>query len=66
VKPKYSGQGIVSNILLSLENWAAELGYSSTILETMKVKDIMVNMYSKNGNKIIPFNVIFLILCIKN
>lgn len=54
VKSKYRGQGIASNILLSLENWATELGYSSTILETLKVKESVISMYSKNGYEIIP------------
>jgi GNAT superfamily N-acetyltransferase len=54
VKPKYRGQGIASNILLSLENWAMELGYFSTVLETMKVKENVISMYLKNGYKIIP------------
>lgn len=53
-KPNYRGQGIASNILLLLENWAIELGYSSTILETLKAKESVINMYSKNGYKIIP------------
>ena len=54
IKPEYRGQGIASNILLSLENWATELGYSSTILETLKAKESVISMYSKNGYKIIP------------
>ena len=54
VNPKYRGLGIASNILLSLEDWAIELGYSTTILETMKVKESVINMYSKNGYEIIP------------
>jgi GNAT superfamily N-acetyltransferase len=54
VNPEYRGLGIASKILLSLENWAIELGYSSTILETMKVKESVINMYSKNGYEIIP------------
>ena len=54
VKPDYRGQGIASQILTSLENWALELGYSSTILETMKVKESVIKLYEKNGYKIIP------------
>ena len=53
-KPNYRGKGIASNILLSLENWALELGYSSTILETLKAKESVISKYSKNGYKIIP------------
>lgn len=53
-KPNYRGQGIASNILLSLENWAIELGYSSTVLETLKAKESVISMYSKNGYEIIP------------
>ena len=54
VKPEYRGRGIASHVLTSLENWAMELGYSSTILETMKAKENVISMYSKNGYEIIP------------
>lgn len=54
VKPTYRGQGIASTILKLLENWAIELGYTTTILETMKVKETVINMYAKNGYRIIP------------
>ena len=53
-KPNYRGKGIASSILSSLENWAIELGYSSTILETLKAKESVISMYSKNGYEIIP------------
>lgn len=53
-KPDYRGQGIASNILSALENWATELGYTSTILETLKAKESVISMYKKNGYEIIP------------
>ena len=53
IKPEYRGQGIASNILLSLD-WATKLEYSSTILETLKAKESVISIYSKNGYKIIP------------
>ena len=54
VKPKYRGNGIASAILTALESWATELGYASTVLETLKIKKSVISMYAKNGYQIIP------------
>jgi putative acetyltransferase len=52
--PEYRGQGIASKILAELESWARELGYSETILETLKSEENVVDTYRKNGYKVIP------------
>jgi putative acetyltransferase len=54
VKPDYRGKGIASTILTALENWAMELGYASTVLETLKIKASVISMYAKNGYYVIP------------
>ena len=54
VKPEYRGQGIASRILATLEEWAKTLGYSETILETLKSQTSVVAMYQRNGYEIIP------------
>lgn len=54
VKPAFRKQGIASAVLLALENWAIELGYNVAVLETMKIKDTVINMYAGNGYAIIP------------
>lgn len=54
VKPEVRGQGIASLVLASLEEWANALGYSETILETLKSQKYVVGMYLRNGYKIIP------------
>jgi putative acetyltransferase len=52
VKPEYRGRGIAANILIALENWANNLGYLTSILETMKAKESVISMYKKNGYSI--------------
>ncbi len=47
VKPNCRGQGIASSILKELENWAYTLGYSKSILETLKIKESVIEMYKK-------------------
>lgn len=54
VKPESRGQGIAMKILSELEKWAAESGYSSTVLETGKRQPEAINLYKKAGYKIIP------------
>jgi putative acetyltransferase len=54
VKPEQRGQGIASAILTELENWAKTLGYSETILETLKNQEDVVRMYAKNGYQVMP------------
>ncbi len=54
VKPEFRGQGIAMKILSELEKWAAESGYSSTVLETGKRQPEAINLYKKAGYQIIP------------
>lgn len=54
VRPEARGQGIASNILTDLEEWAKEMGASETILETLKSQVSVVGMYLRNGYEIIP------------
>lgn len=53
VKPEFRGQGIAMKILSELEKWAAESGYSSTVLETGKRQPEAINLYKKAGYQII-------------
>lgn len=52
--PEYRGQGIATKILLELEIWTKELGYSKCVLETGKRQPEAINLYKKNGYKTIP------------
>ncbi|MEO0473163.1 MAG: GNAT family N-acetyltransferase [Bacteroidota bacterium] len=54
VSPEVRGQGIASALLMQLENWAAELGYKSCVLETGKRQPEAVALYHKNGYRRIP------------
>jgi putative acetyltransferase len=54
VQPEQRGQGIASDILTILENWAKELGYTETILETLLVKESVIEMYARNGYALVP------------
>lgn len=47
VKPEYRGKGYASEILTELENWAKELGYQSTILETGIRQTEAIKLYQK-------------------
>lgn len=49
VDPKMRGKGIASKILIELENWAREEGYTSAILETGQNFPEAVALYQKNG-----------------
>ena len=51
--PQSREKGVASLILRELENWAAELGYSSCILETGVRQTEAVAFYKKNFYKII-------------
>lgn len=48
------GQGIAEKILRELENWATELGYSYTILETGKKQPEAIRLYEKSNYERIP------------
>lgn len=48
------GKGIATQVLTELENWANELGYVSTILETGIRQTEAVGFYKKSDYEIIP------------
>lgn len=52
--PEARSQGVASKILIALENWANEKGYTSCVLETGLRQVEAVNFYKKNNYKIIP------------
>ena len=52
--PGSRGKGIATNILIELEKWATELSYEKCILETGKRQFEAVELYKKNGYKLIP------------
>jgi putative acetyltransferase len=53
VLPQYRGQAIGQKILNELELWAAELNFSSCILETGKKQPEAIRLYQKAGYSII-------------
>ena len=54
VVPAQRGRGVASSVLTHLENWAKELGYAETVLETLKNQTHVINMYARNGYQTIP------------
>ncbi len=54
VPHEFRGKGIGKLILSELENWAKELGYQKTILETGKDMEDAVGLYQKSDYQIIP------------
>jgi GNAT superfamily N-acetyltransferase len=54
VLPESRKKGIASKILSQLEKWAAELAYTKCILETGKMQPEAIELYHKNGYKLIP------------
>jgi putative acetyltransferase len=54
VHPDYRGQGIAKKIVGELENWAAELGFQSSVLETGQNQPEAIRLYQKLGYKKIP------------
>ncbi|WP_210462514.1 GNAT family N-acetyltransferase [Rufibacter roseolus] len=54
VLPEFRGQGIAGEILAELERWAAELDYSTLILETGKAQPEAIRLYTKSNFKVIP------------
>jgi len=52
--PKSRSKGIASQLLLELEQWAAELSYSKCILETGIRQVEAIGLYKKNGYTLIP------------
>ncbi len=49
VLPEYRGRSIGLEILQQLENWAAELNYKNTVLETGKKQPEAISLYQKAG-----------------
>jgi len=54
VHPDYRKKGIASAVLVELEIWAKEVGYTYTILETGKNQPEAINLYQKLNYTIIP------------
>ena len=53
VQPDYRGKGIASKALVVLEEWAKELNYSYTVLETGLRQPEAIALYKKNNYTII-------------
>lgn len=54
VLPEQRSKGVASKLLISLEDWARELGFQYSRLETAKSMIDAVALYLKNGYQVIP------------
>ena len=54
VLPDYRGQRIAVDILQEQEQWAAELNYTSSVLETGKKQPEAIRLYERSGYILIP------------
>ena len=54
VKDEYRTKGIATNVLIELENWTKELGFSKCILETGLKQPEAILLYKKNNYKVVP------------
>lgn len=54
VPTELRGKGIAQAVLQELENWARELGYQSTVLETGLMLPEAIRLYEKYGYDRIP------------
>jgi len=54
VKDEYRSKGIATKVLIELENWTKELGFSKCILETGLAQPEAIHLYKKNNYKVIP------------
>lgn len=54
VQPTHRGQGIAGKVLLELENWARELGFTACVLETGEKQPEAIRLYQKSGYTQIP------------
>jgi GNAT superfamily N-acetyltransferase len=54
VKPGFRGQGLSKAILKELEKWAAEEGFSRTVLETGDKQMEAISLYERTGYTRIP------------
>ncbi len=50
----FRGNGIATQVLTELENWALELGYTKCVLETGKRLPDAVRLYENRGYQLIP------------
>lgn len=51
--PQRRGKGIATKVLTELEIWATELSYEKCVLETGKKQPEAIELYKKNGYKLI-------------
>lgn len=51
--PAARGKGYASVLLLALEQWAGELGYTQAMLETGRRQPDAIALYEKNGYRLI-------------
>lgn len=49
VQPAHRGQGVARAVLAALEQWAAELGYASCVLETGQRQAAAIALYQRSG-----------------
>ncbi len=54
VTPGNRGKGIATQVLIALENWAVEMSYKKTVLETGKRQPEAIHLYTSNGYRQIP------------
>ncbi|WP_057939252.1 GNAT family N-acetyltransferase [Algoriphagus resistens] len=52
--PQVRNKGLASRVLAELEDWTAQLGYKSCVLETGKRQVEAVAFYKKRGYSLIP------------
>lgn len=52
-QPDWRGKGVASQLLKQLEQWAGELGYHTCMLETGKRQAEAIQLYLRNGYKVI-------------
>lgn len=53
VSPEVRGMGLAQTILLELEGWAHDLGYSFSVLETLYKQKEAIALYQKTGYAIV-------------
>jgi GNAT superfamily N-acetyltransferase len=49
VHPEHRGKGFATTVLNELEQWARELGYTKSILETGHKQPEAINLYTRSG-----------------
>jgi GNAT superfamily N-acetyltransferase len=54
VRPECRQQGVARAVLGELETWAAELGYTTAVLETGKRQPEAIALYQRNGYEFTP------------